>query len=274
MLNIRYKLRFEKNINWEYPKTLNEKILWLEYNTDTSIWSELADKYMVREYVKRCGLDNLLVNLYGVWNHVNDIDFNILPNAFVIKTNNSSGNTIIVMDKKGENFDIIKTKINKALKNKDAVFFSEPHYLRIKPRIIAEELLFTDDASISTSIVDYKIWCFNGRPFICYVCGNRNYKSHDRDHEFYDLETWKPHPEYIIEKYRSPFSIPRPQNMDLLLEYASILSRGFQEVRVDFYISSGNIYFGEMTFTDSGGLIQYFTPRFQEIMGSQFEINK
>jgi hypothetical protein len=91
VINIRFKRMFGRNMNWENPLSLCEKIIWLEYNSDTTIWSELSDKYRVREYIKKCGLEHILVKLYGVWENPEDINFNKLPNSFVLKSNNGGG---------------------------------------------------------------------------------------------------------------------------------------------------------------------------------------
>lgn len=277
MVSKRYKKMFGQDINWKNPESLNEKIIWLEFNTDTTKWSELTDKYKVREYVESCGLGSILVKLYAVWwigegvNKIDDINFDKLPNSFVLKTNNSSGDIIIVKDKTQVNLDNIKLQIKKTLKRRHGILECEPHYLRIKPCIIAEELLPIDN-TISSSIVDYKIWCFNGKPFICYVCGNRDAKTHGRCHNFYDIKTWKIYPEYILPDYAPPFFISKPKKLDILIESAAKLSKGFKEVRVDFYYINEKIYFGEMTFTACNGLIPYYTSEFQKIMGSQFDI--
>jgi hypothetical protein len=258
-------------MNWENPLSLSEKIIWLEYNSDTTTWSELSDKYRVREYVKKCGLEHILVKLYGVWDKPEDIDFNRLPNSFVLKTNNGSGDIIIVEDKNKEDVDIIRKRIKKIIKKQHGIISCEPHYLRIKPCIIAEELLPTDN-SISSSIVDYKIWCFNGKPYVCMTCANRNIKKHTKDVDIYDFDKWEKHPECFNEKYRNNFHIPKPENMRELLQCASKLSAGFKQVRVDFYNISGKIYFGEMTFTSVRGLIYYHTPEYLNKLGSQFDI--
>jgi hypothetical protein len=262
---------YGRNMNWENPLTLSEKIIWLEYNSDTTIWSELSDKYRVREYVKKCGLEHILVKLYGVWKRPDDIDFEILPNSFVLKTNNGSGDVVIVKDKSKENLNSIKKKIKKAFKTRHGIISCEPHYLCINPCIIAEELLPTD-TSISSSIVDYKIWCFNGKPYVCLTCANRNIQKHTRDLGLYDITTWKPYPEYFNEKNKSDFIIPKPKNIEKLIKYATILSTGFSQVRVDLYDIKDRIYFGEMTFTSDCGLIYYHTPEYLNKLGSQFNI--
>jgi hypothetical protein len=181
------------------------------------------------------------------------------------------GDIIIVEDKINEDFDILKKRLKKMIKRKYGIITCEPHYLRIKPCIIAEELLPTD-SSISSSLVDYKIWCFNGKPYVCLTCANRNIKKYTRDLNIYDFDEWKEHPEYFNEENKNNFRIPKPKNMEKLLQYASKLSTGFKQVRVDLYNIRGKIYFGEMTFTSAAGLIYYHTPEYLNKLGSQFDI--
>ena len=163
LVRIRYLVRFRKFLNLNDPKTLNEKILYLSLKTDTSEWTRLADKYHVREYVKECGLDDILVKCYGFWKKAADIDFSKLPNSFVLKTVQGSGDIILVKDKHKLNINETQKNIDIAVNTRYGDLEGGKHYMRIKPAIIAEELLFNDKISqiYSTSIIDYKIWCFN-----------------------------------------------------------------------------------------------------------------
>lgn len=117
MTKLRYFIRFKKRLNLKDPKDLNEKIQWLKLRSDISEWSRLSDKYLVREYVRSCGLDNILVKLYGRWDSADDIDFDKLPNSFVIKTNNGCGDVVLVNDKSAFDLDSLKKKFNKLVKN-------------------------------------------------------------------------------------------------------------------------------------------------------------
>jgi hypothetical protein len=149
--DVYYFCSFNKWINWENPVNLNEKINWLAFNTNTEIWSTLADKYNVREFLKSKNLGFLLNDIYEKWDNVEDIDFTNLPTSFAIKTNCSSSDTIIIENKKNVNLQEIKTYFNKVLNKRFGIETAEPHYLRIKPCIFAEKLL-------GNNIVDYKVW--------------------------------------------------------------------------------------------------------------------
>ena len=244
----------KEGINWEHPCDLNEKINWLKFNSDTSKWSELADKYSVRKYIEEKGFGHYLVPLFGVWNNADQIDFSQLPNSFVLKTNNGAGTVMVVEDKSVINEKEIRKILNKWLKNQFGLKQAEPHYLRIKPLIIAEELL-AENVPYSSSLVDYKMWCFDGWFFGTFVCYNRH--KFAKKVEWYDRD-WNYHPEWLSEKYRKFLSsdnpsVPKPKLYNEMIRMAETLSKGFPEVRVDLYNIDGQIYFGEMTFTASGG---------------------
>lgn len=155
-------------IDWEHPRDINEKIQWLIAFSDTSEWSRLADKYLVRDYVASKGYANNLTKLYGVWKRAEDIDFDALPEKFVLKCNHDSGSYFIVDKQKGFNKSEIVKKTDEFLKRKFGYQYCEPHYNRIKPLVIAEEFL-EDDCNFSSSLIDYKVWCFNGN-HILFLC--------------------------------------------------------------------------------------------------------
>lgn len=274
LVRIRYLLRFKKRLDLTSPQTLNEKILYLSLRTDTSIWTRLADKYEVRNYVGECGLSEILVPLYGHWSDVEQIDFSELPNSFVLKTVQGSGDIIIVRDKAQLDVDSVRRLMTTALRTKYGELEGGKHYMRIKPAIIAEELLNNDDSSkeYSTSIIDYKIWCFNGRPRYIFVCCNRD--KNGTDVMTYDLD-WVAHPEYSVfdHHYRRGKIIPKPANFDRMIDVATILAKPFPVVRVDLYNLAGILYFGEMTFTSLGGLMNYYTDDFQLYAGSLIDLD-
>lgn len=250
--DILFEHKFGHKIDWQNPRDLNEWINYLAFKTDTREWSRLADKYAVREYVASKGLESILIPLYGVWDNVNNIDFNTLPKSFAIKTNHASGNTIIVNDKDEENLGIIRERLGVSLANKFGIETAEPHYLRIKPLVIAEKLL------PPPYNVDYKIWCFHGIPYCIRTITNRDIDTWSYVLNEYDLN-WQKHPEWLSSHYQNSIDVPRPDKLDEMLNYARILSEGFPEVRVDLYHTPEGIYLGEMTFTSSCGRMSYYT---------------
>ena len=152
---------YHKFIDWKNPKDWNEKQCWLSFNTDTTKWSELADKYLVRNYIEQKGYSHLLTKLYGVWDKAEKIDFSKLPNSFVLKTNHGCATNILVRDKLSLNINLTVSQLNKWL-NMVFGYPCEPHYSRIKPRIIAEEYLI-QDGGISSSLIDYKVFVGGGK---------------------------------------------------------------------------------------------------------------
>ena len=273
LIRIKYFLKFRRSLLIHNPKNLNEKIIWLSFNTDTSIWTTLADKYKVRKYVQECGLEELLVKLYDVYNNPDEIDFDKLPQSFVLKTNNGCGSIYLVKDKQKLNIVDVKQKLNKWLKKPFGLMSAEPHYRRIKPCIIAEEYL-VENNSFSSSLVDYKFWCFNGEPYYVLTVCNRDTEKHRIDLNLYEPKNWVQKSDYISDSFRNNISIPQPQKLQEMIEAARILSKSFPQVRVDFYEVNGKVYFGEMTFTSNGGLMKYFTEECLLEMGRKIDLDK
>lgn len=257
-------------MHWKSPEDLREKIIWLQFNTDTSLWTICADKYRVRQYVKDKGCGDILNDLYGVWERPEDIDFDILPNSFVLKTNNSCGQIIIVKDKKNINQNAVRQQLSAWLKQKYGFAGSQMHYLRIKPVILAEKLLINEDDP-SQSLVDYKIWCFNGIPEMFWIAFNRTRESYE--FSAYDLD-WNNISDKVLDKNAAHYSgksFPKPKSFDRMLECARILSKDFKEVRVDFYEVEGRTVFGELTFT-AGNV--YFTEDYYKYLGSKVHLDE
>lgn len=258
------------DIDWKSPQTLNEKINWQKFNYDTSIWTHLADKYLVREYVKDKIGDDVLVKLYGVWKNADDIDFGKLPNRFILKTNHGAGTILPVLDKTKLDIPATKAKLNEWLKLRFGYETMEPHYLKIKPLIIAEQFL-ENDCDFSKSLADYKVYCFDGAPFCILVCTDRVI-GHQPRFSYYDCN-WHLMRDVLNEKLQgTDIEIPKPKNLNLLLDYAGKLAQGHPQVRVDFYIVGDKIYFGEMTFTSEGGYDGDVTKKFCLEMGANITL--
>lgn len=273
IVRIRYRLRFHKRLNLDNPRTLNEKIQYLSLRTDTTEWSRLTDKYTARDYVRECGLADTLNTLYGVWDHASDIDLNSLPDSFILKTTGGSGDSIIVKDKNQMDAESVLRYLDRMVNTVYGLSEGNPHYSRIVPRIIAEQLLVNDEVSArySSSLIDYKIWCFNGKAAYIWTCTDRT--SHGTKVMTYDTD-WTAHPEYSVfySHYSRGNVIPKPENLDRMLVIAEKLAAPFPVVRVDLYNIAGRIYFGEMTFTSLGGLMDFYTPEFLEKTGDMIRL--
>lgn len=261
-----YRQYFGKDIDWDNPKDLIEKIYWLQFNRDTTLWSLCADKYRVRQYVEEKGLGNMLPILYGKWDRVEDIDFNSLPNEFVIKANNGSGSVEIVRDKASLDITKLKRKMKEWLSYTYGYNSADLFYAKIPPCIIAEEL-HPIPKTVSATLIDYKIWCFNGEPECIWVAYNRIHGQAVRM-ALFDLN-WNPLPEHLFSNehyaYHSEDVLERPESLDQMLDACRILSEPFEEVRVDFYDVFGKPYFGELTFSSGYG---FYTKEYYNYLGS------
>ena len=262
-----------RQLNWQHPTDINEKINWLKFHGDCSLWSVVADKYRVRSFVEKRGLGHLLIPLYGHWENVEDIDWERLPNQFVMKTNNGSGDVLICKDKSTIDVGLWKKHFHVLLHRNYGMQMSEPHYSHIPPCILAEKLLDCSRQSISsTSMIDYKVWSFNGNPAYIAVYFDRTPSAVKV--AIYDVE-WHLHPEFIANDgvhIASELGIPRPSCLDDMLAVSSILSKGFPEVRVDLYEVDGKVYFGELTLTAAGGYITSYSQTFLDILGKHVQL--
>lgn len=257
-------------MDWKNPRDLNEKINWMKFHYDTREWTRLADKYLVREYVKERIGEQYLVKLYGVWHKADEIVFSALPDKFILKTNQGAGTVLPVPDKATLNTEEAKAKLDEWVKMRFGYETVEPHYLPIEPVITAEQLL-ENDSDFSKSLADYKVYCFDGKPFIILVCSDRIIGEHAH-FSYYDPD-WTPRPDVLCERLKgSHTDIPRPDCLEELLDCATKLAKGHPQVRVDFYIVGGHIYFGEMTFTSNGGYDNDITREFSLEMGSHITL--
>ncbi len=233
-------------LNLSDPKTFNEKIQWLKLYDSTPIKTRLADKYLVREWVKETVGEKYLVNLLGVWDSFDEIDFEQLPNQFVLKANHASGWNIIVHDKSTLNISEAKGKFDSWMSKNYAYNNGlELHYANIPHKIIAEEYI----ADLDGDIFDYRFFCFNGKPTYLWVDIGSGTTNHKRN--IYDLN-WN------LQNYKVNYpniqpEPTKPENLDKMVALAEKLCAPFAFVRVDFYNINGKIYFGEMTFTPQGG---------------------
>jgi O-antigen/teichoic acid export membrane protein len=261
-----WKKRFGTELDLDHPRDLNEKIQWLMCRSDTSAWTRLSDKVAVRDYVTEKGLGDLLVPMLGTWKRAADIPWDTLPEKFVLKCNHDSGSTHIV-DAQTDR-QAVASALDEALKVRYGYRHGEMHYNGIDPCILAETYLDGGD----TVPVDYKVWCFDGKPYCVWACHGRTADAVYVN--VYDLD-WNPRPEASVytDHYRDGgSSLPRPETLPQMLEAAAKLSEGFPEVRVDFYEVRGKLYFGEMTFASLMGRMDFYTDDFLQELGDQVKL--
>ncbi len=257
-----------RKLNLKNPVDLNQKIQWLMSYTDTRLWTLLADKYRVREYVKDRVGEQYLIPLYGHWDKTEDIDFESLPDTFVMKPNNGCFDAVFCKKKSELDFDEVRSRLEASLRHKFGYEYGETHYTKIKPCIIAEEMLRTDNP---LGLIDYKIWCFDGRPYSLCVCMNRDNDRNEVDFVYYDLN-WNKLEHWVPKKYRNSAECPRPDNLDEMLRVASRLSEGLPQARVDLYNVDGKIYFGEMTMSSYHGVDPSYTEEALIELGSRLRL--
>lgn len=265
-----YKRRMKEKLNLDSPQKFNEKIQWLKLNElyPNQLVTKCADKWEVRKYIKECGYEDILTNIIGVYNNVDEIDFDKLPNKFVLKWNFGSGYNIICYDKTNLNIRVTKKILNIWGKSKFHLLNSELHYKDIKRKIICEEFIDPIEGKLP---VDYKLYCYNGKFKYIMVCtGRENGKTafyfFDREWNFKKIDKDNPS---LPSK-----GIMKPKKLSEMIEIAENLSKGFTFVRVDLYYSNDSIYFGELTFTPAAGLDTSFTLAGDKMLSSEININK
>lgn len=265
-LQIVYFRHFKKFIDFDNPKTFNEKIQWLKLNYRNEEYTKLVDKYRVKQYITKLIGEEYVIPTLGVWNNVDDIDFKSLPEKFVLKCNNDSGGIVICKNKK--DFDEAKAKsfLKERLKNNGYWYGREWPYKNVKPCIIAEKYM---EDSISKDIKDYKFFCFNGsREFFDididrFIEHRANY--YDRNGNFLPFgKTYCP-PDYTKK-------IEMPKNLDKMIELAETISHNTVLSRIDFYEIDGQVYFGEITFYPGSGFSPFTDEKWDYKLGDMIDL--
>ena len=250
-LKIKYYANFKRKLNLNSPKTFNEKLQWLKLYDRKSIYSKMVDKYEVKEYVSSIIGKDYIIPTIGVYDRFEDIDFNILPNQFVIKCTHDSGGLVICKDKSKLNIDETRKIINKYLKRKYYYIHREWPYKNVVPRIIIEKYM-TDQ---NDELEDYKVHNFNGIPKVILVCRDR-YSNNGLTEDFFDIK-WN---HLNIKRplhNNSNHQIVKPDKLQEMLLLSKKLSNGIPFVRTDFYIINNKIYFGEITFYPASGFAKF-----------------
>ena len=258
---------FGNILDWNNLRTYTEKMQWEKIYDKNPIKTTLTDKYAVREWVEVKIVKDYLITLIGVWDSFDNIDFDLLPKQFVLKTNHGTGTNLIVKDKYKINMRRAKRMFDDWMKTDYAFTNSlQLHYRDIKRKIIAEKYLETNLGELQ----DYKFLCFDGKPCFCWVDLGR-YSKHTRT--VFDMN-WKLQPWTQASYGIANYDIPMPKNFDMMIDIANILSKGFSHVRVDLYNIDGKIYFGEMTFTNGSGLDPIIPKEYDKVLGDYWKLPK
>lgn len=265
-LQICFYLEMGKKLDLKNPKTMNEKLQWLKLYNRKPEYTTMVDKILVKDYVGKIIGKDYIVPLIGVWDSPEQIDFDALPDQFVLKTNHSGGNTgvVIVKDKSKIDQKAIREKLHVSLKSDIYTRYREWPYKKVERKVFAEAYLGDD-------LADYKFYCYNGYADAVMICVDRQIG----DPKFYFFDK-----EWNLKRYNkrgkeapTDFTLPKPDGFDKMFELASILSRDIPYARVDFYNINGKIYFGEITFFPASGFDFNRLPESDMHFGSMIDLS-
>jgi len=252
-LKICFFSQTRKKLDLKNPKTFNEKLQWLKLYDRNPLYTSLVDKYAVKKFVAKLIGENYVIPTLGVWNKFDEIDFDNLPNQFVLKCTHDSGGLVICKDKSRLNMVEAKEKIELSLKKNYYWNYREWPYKNVPPRIIAE--MYMEDPSCK-GLLDYKFYTFNGVPHFLLLASNRQSKEKELSFDYFDMDFnhlplvnhW--HPNNMVD------FLEKPKSFDKMKHLVTVLAKNIPHVRADFYEVSGQIYFGELTFFDMGGFLR------------------
>lgn len=267
-IKFKYRCILGRKLDLNNPQYLSEKIQWLKLHDKNKLYPTLVDKYAVREYIENVLGEEYLVPILGVWENPDDIEWDTLPQKFVLKCTNGSHTNIICTNK--EKLDIAESLklLRKWLKSNQTFYYGrEWPYKNVKPRIIAEQFI---ESTNKGGLVDYKFMCFDGKADNVMLCterqtGNTKFEHFDRNWNFLRYQ-------YIDKDKPDNYTIDKPEQMDKMFEIAEILAKPFRYVRVDLYCEQNKIYFGELTFYPQSGFDTDYTVETDLYLGKKLEL--
>lgn len=251
-LKMVYWLKMGKSLNLKNPKTYSEKLQWLKLFDRKPEYTMMVDKYSVKDYVASIIGEEHIIPTLGVWTKVEDIEWDSLPNQFVIKCTHDSGTVVIVKDKMSLNIDETKKLLKKWMKRNYYLLWREWPYKGIKPRIIGEEYMVDESG---TELKDYKFFCFDGEPKALFIATDRSNPNEETKFDFFDMDF--NHLPFTNGHPNAKRVIMQPEGFEEMKQIAAKLSKGIPHVRVDLYNINGHIYFGELTFSHWSGLVKF-----------------
>lgn len=263
-LRIVYKKMMGKKLNLRNPETFSEKLQWLKLHNRNPLYTTLVDKYAVKSWVAEKIGDSYVIPTLGVWNKFEDIDFEKLPNKFVLKCTHDSGSLVVCKDKSSFNRELAGKKLNDCLKRNFYYQWREWPYKNVLPRIIAES--YVEDQN-GAELRDYKFYTFNGEPKYLMLASNRQSQDKPFFIDYFDMDfnllplkdSYHPNNGYEV--------LHEPKKFDKMKELARILAKGIPHVRIDFYEANGKVFFGEMTFYDNSGFLPFKPEMYDKIWG-------
>lgn len=268
MLQIMYRMRLHSKLDLNHPKTFNEKMQWIKLYDRKPQYTLMVDKLRVREYVEEKLGPHHLIPLYGHWDKYEDIDFDTLPDRFVLKCNHDSGSVKIVHDKCKIKHDEFRVFFDDRLKANPYRYGREWPYKNVKPCIIAEQLM--EDTKGKGDLTDYKIHCFSGEPKAIQVISDR-FSPDGIKNDYYTLD-WENYGLRRGEMHNADYIAPKPEQLPEILECARKLAKGIPFVRTDFYVINGKVYFGEITFFPASGFNPFYPEKWDRIFGDWIKL--
>lgn len=263
-----FRVNMHQELNLDNPQTFNEKLQWLKLYNRKPEYTMMVDKYKVREYVANTLGEEYLIPLLGVWDDPDEIDFDALPNQFVLKCNHNSGlGMCICKDKSKLNIEKVKKELKKGLKQDYYLTGREWPYKDVPRKIVCEKFMTNDE--VGGELEDYKLMCFQGKVKASFVCNNR-FSKDGLNVTFYDTD-WKRMP---FERHypASKTEITRPASYDEMVQLAEKLAQNIPFVRVDFYEIKGKPYFGELTFFPGSGFEEFNPEQADKELGSWIKL--
>lgn len=266
-LSVVWKKVMGYDLDWEHPKTFNEKLQWLKLHDRNPLYTTLVDKYRVKQWVADMIGEQFVIPTLAVYHSVDEIELEKLPERFVLKCNHDSGSVVICRDKSTFDLDAAKIKLATAMKKNFYWEAREWPYKHVKRCVFAEKYMEEDEDG---GLVDYKFFCFNGVPDCVMVCIDR----HKKQPKFYFFDKNWELKRLNIRGKEAPegFSLPKPPMLDKMFELAGVLSKGIPYVRADFYDIGGDVRFGEMTFFPEGGFDFRILPEADLYFGQKIMI--
>lgn len=263
-LKIKYQYRLHKKLDLKNPKTFNEKLQWLKLNNHKKIYTTMVDKYEAKKYIADIIGERYIIPTLGVYDQFDNIDFDKLPNQFVIKCTHDSGGLVICKDKAKLDRRIAKRRINKSLKHNYYFSGREWPYKNVKPRILIEQ--YMEDPK-TKELSDYKFFCFNGKIGIVLVCTNRQKNLEetwlDENFNYIDLEEGG---------HKNRTDLTKPACFEEMKRISRKISKGIPHIRVDLYEINGKVYFGELTFFPASGFERFSDESWNEKLGNMIDL--
>jgi len=262
----KYHAALGKDLNLENPTTFNEKLQWLKIHNQKDEYTIMVDKYKVREYIAEKIGEQYLIPLLGVWDKSSDIDFENLPDEFVLKCNHNSGlGMCICKDKSKLSIEEVKAELEKGLQQDYYLTCREWPYKNVERKIVCEAFMHDDT---SKELKDYKVFNFNGQPKVILVCQDR---FTNMTEDFFD-EHWNHLDIARVAHPNATKEIEKPEKLEEILELSRILSKDIPFLRTDFYIINDQIYFGELTFYPAGGFEPFVPEKVDDLLGSWIQL--